>query len=134
MAEIAAYPSVGPRLPGRRFSGLPAQGAMGHLTDDRQFFIPKIECSDLRVMLEVIAGCDAICPTLDELAAPLLLAGTHHKLPFAAPWLRTHYDIMHLSARPLTSSAVAFQQAVFKAERSYFEKDPKTARQAEHGG
>jgi DNA-binding transcriptional LysR family regulator len=120
MADIANYPNVGPRFPARFFPRVQAKSPMGALSSDGRFFIPKIECSDLRMMLEVAAGSDAVCGTMNRFAADAVRKGLLVELPFHPPWLRTHYGIMHLRGRPLPSAAATFCKIAIRQEEQFF--------------
>lgn len=121
MAEIANYPNVGPRLPARFFPGLHPKNPMGGISSDGRFFIPKIECSDLRMMLEVAAGSDAVCGSMSRFAADAVRKGLLVELPFHPPWLRTHYGIMRLRGRPLPNVAAIFCKIAVRQEEQFFE-------------
>ena len=120
MKDIAHYPNVGPRLSATRIPGLRGESGMGHVSDDGRFFIPKIECAQLRTMLDVVIGSDAFCATFPQIIAPLIDSARLHELPFKPKWLQTQYGLMHLRSRSQSRSAKAFRQAAINTERHYF--------------
>lgn len=93
---------------------------MVRISDDRRFFIPKIECSELKTMLDVVLGTNAVSGALPQMAAPLIKNGLLCELSFKPSWMRTHYGIMRLRAQDESRSAAAFRRAAFKAEQEFF--------------
>ena len=91
---------------------------MGHVSDDGRFFIPKIECAQMRTMLEVVAGSDAFCATFQQMISS---EGSLVALDLRPEWLCTKYGVMHLKGHAQSRSAKAFTDAAIKAERLYFE-------------
>lgn len=103
-------------MPARFFPGREVKNPMGGVSSDGRFIIPKIECSDLRMILEVAAASDAVCK------------GLLVKLPFRPPWLRTHYRIMHLRKRPLSYAAASFCKIALRQEKLLFSTAWRTVR------
>ena len=122
LEELARFPLVGPRLPGRIAQLLPPVCGFGALSEDGRFFIPVIECATPRSMLDVVSASDAICMIWPEYCSEALKFGALRELAFHPPWLRVGQGIMYRRAQPLTSAATAFCVAARHAEQAYFQK------------
>lgn len=72
------------------------------------------------MMLEVAAGSNAVCGTMNRFAADAVRKGLLVELPFHPPWLRTHYGIMHLRGRPLPPAAANFCKIAVRQEEQFF--------------
>lgn len=120
MADISAYPYVGPRLPAGRLPSIPKETEMGRVSEDGQFFLPRVECSQLSTMLDVVAGSDSFCLTFSRILANAAKDGLLKELPFHPKWLSTRYGIMHLRDRRPSKTVADFQKAAKLAERQYF--------------
>ena len=120
LEELARFPLVGPRLPGRIAQLLPPVCGFGALSEDGRFFIPVIECATPRSMLDVVSASDAICMIWPEYCADALKSGALREIAFHPAWLRVSQGIMYRRTQPLSSAALAFCAEARRAERDYF--------------
>jgi DNA-binding transcriptional LysR family regulator len=120
LEELARFPLVGPRLPGRIAQLLPPACGFGTLSEDGRFLIPVIECATPRSMLDVVLASDAICMIWPEYCSDALKSGALREMAFHPPWLRVGQGIMYRRAQPLSSAATAFCVAARHAEQAYF--------------
>jgi DNA-binding transcriptional LysR family regulator len=120
LEELARFPLVGPRLPGRIAQLLPPVCGFGALSEDGRFFIPKIECATPRSMLDVVSASDAICMIWPEYCADALKSGVLREIAFHPAWLRVSQGIMYRRAQSLSSAAMAFCAEARRAEQAYF--------------
>ncbi len=120
LEEIARFPLVGARLPGRIAQLLPPVCGFGAQSADGRFFIPVIECATPRSMIDVVSASDAVCMIWPEYCSEGLQSGTLREVAFHPPWLIAHQGIMHRRTQPLSSAAVAFCAEARRAEQAYF--------------
>jgi len=124
LEEIARFPLVGPRFPGRIAQMLPSVRGFGSLSEDGRFFIPMIECATPRAIIDVVTASDAVCMIWPEFCANALKSGVLRELPFHPPWLRAGPGIIYRRSKPLSAAAQAFCDAARSAERDYFRHRP----------
>lgn len=120
LEEIARFPLVGPRLPGRIAQLLPPVCGFGAQSADGRFFIPVIECATPRSMIDVVSASDAVCMIWPEYCSEGLQSGTLREVAFHPPWLIAHQGVMYRRTQPLSSAAVAFCAEARRAEQAYF--------------
>ncbi len=120
LEEIARFPLVGPRLPGRIAQLLPPVCELGAPSEDGRFFIPVIECATPRSMIDVVSASDAVCMIWPEYCSEGLQSGTLREVAFHPPWLIAHQGIMYRRTQPLSSAAVSFCAEARRAEQAYF--------------
>jgi DNA-binding transcriptional LysR family regulator len=120
LEELARFPLVGPRLPGRIAQLLPPACGFGTLSEDGRFFIPVIECATPRSMLAVVSASDAICMIWPEYCGDALKSEALHEIAFHPPWLRVSQGIIYRKTQSLSSAARAFCAAARHAEQAYF--------------
>jgi DNA-binding transcriptional LysR family regulator len=120
LEELARFPLVGPRLPGRIAQLLPPVCGFGALSEDGRFFIPVIECATPRSMLEIVSASDAICMIWPEYCAEALKSGVLREIAFHPPWLRVGQGIIYRRTQPLSAAAMLFCTAARRAEVDYF--------------
>jgi DNA-binding transcriptional LysR family regulator len=133
LEDLARFPLAGPRLPGRIAQLLPPVCGLGALSDDRQFFIPVIECATPRAMIEVVASSDALCMIWPEHCDEQLKAGAVVELSFRPPWLRVQQGIMYPSNKPLSPAALKFRTVAKAAERRFFRHRSDATRRTSTG-
>ena len=120
LEEIARFPLVGPRLPGRIAQLLPPVCGFGTLSEDGRFFIPVIECATPGSMIEMVSASDAICMIWPEYCADMLKSGALCEIAFHPAWLRVGQGIIYRRTQPLSAAATAFCAAARRAELDYF--------------
>ena len=120
LEEIARFPLVGPRLPGRIAQLLPPVCELGAQSADGRFFIPVIECATPRSMIDVVSASDAVCMIWPEFCSEGLQSGALREVAFHPPWLVANRGIMYRRTQPLSSAAVAFCAEARRAEQAYF--------------
>jgi DNA-binding transcriptional LysR family regulator len=120
LEELARFPLVGPRLPGRIAQLLPPVCGFGALSEDGRFFIPVIECATPRSMIEIVSASDAICMIWPEYCADALKSGALREIAFHPPWLRVGQGIIYRRTQPLSAAAAVFCAAARRAELDYF--------------
>ena len=124
LEDVARFPLVGPRLPGRIAQMLPPACRLGSLSEDGRFFIPVIECATPRSMIDVVSASDAVCMIWPEFCADALKSGALCEVAFHPPWLRAGPGIIYRRSKPLSAAAQAFCDAARGAERDYFRHRP----------
>lgn len=120
LEEVARFPLVGARLPGRIAQLLPPVCGFGARSADGRFFIPVIECATPRSMIDVVSASDAVCIIWPEFCSDALQSGALREVAFQPPWLSVHQGVMYRRTQPLSSAAVTFCAEARRAEQAYF--------------
>jgi DNA-binding transcriptional LysR family regulator len=118
--DLSSYPLAAPRLPGRMAKVFPQTSAMGRLSDGGRFFIPAIECSTPRSVIDVVVSSDAFAMILPEFCSQQLASKEFVALPFRPPWMVTRQGLIFRGDTPLSDLGARFRLAAKIAERSHF--------------
>lgn len=115
LADILAYPLVGPRLPPRVGASL-ARASRYPLVDEVGDYVPTLEVDGVTVARQIVAASDSVAALPRPLVARALADGRLVALAFRAAWLRTNYGFAWPSERPLSPPAEAFMAEVRAVE------------------
>jgi DNA-binding transcriptional LysR family regulator len=118
--DLASFPLAAPRLPSRMAEVLSTSSVMGRLSEDGRFYLPAIECSIPRSVVEVVASSRAIAMTLPEFCGEQLASREFVALPFRPPWLVTRQGLIYRRDAPLSELGRRFRLAAKVAERTHF--------------
>lgn len=115
LADILAYPLVGPKLPPRVGASL-ARASRYPLVDELGDYVPTLRVDGVAAARQVIAASDSVGALPRPLVAEQLATGTLVALDFRASWLRTNYGFAWPRERPLSPPAQAFMAEVRAVE------------------
>jgi len=118
--DLAAYPTVTPRLPPRAVGLFPGRTRLDRDTGD---LLPSIEVDDLASARIVVANSDAFGVATPVQIEPWLRSGEFRVLAFDAPWLELNYGFIYLRNRMLSPAAEAYMQRVRRIEEEVGERN-----------
>lgn len=130
MEEILAYPLVfSGRLPPRILEPLlaAAPGA-GESGDGPAPAVPAVDAPSLSVIVDVVAGSDAVGPVTPTIAGPAVEAGRLVLLDAELPWLRTAFAILLPRERRSSEVLDRAVEAVRDAGKAWAERERETER------
>ena len=103
--QLASFPSVAIRLPGRMDPAFPGKTSRDRETGD---LMPTVVVEDIGSARQVIAECDGLFPATMIQAQHELRNGTLSVLKFWEPWMKLNYGFIYLKERTLTPVAKNF--------------------------
>ena len=115
LADILAYPLVGPKLPPRVGAYL-ARASRYPLVDEVGDYVPALKVDGVATARQIVAASDGVAALPRPLVARDLAEGTLVALTFHAAWLRTNYGFAWPRERPLSPPAQAFMAEVRAVE------------------
>lgn len=118
--DLAAFPTVTPRLPPRAVGIFPGRTRLDRATGD---LLPSIEVDDLASARLVVSSSHAFGFATPLQIEPWLRSGEFRVLAFDAPWLELNYGFIHLRNRMLSPAARAYIQVVRRIEAEADERN-----------
>jgi DNA-binding transcriptional LysR family regulator len=115
LADILAFPLVGPKLPPRVGARL-ARASQHPLVDDVGDYVPTLHVDGVQAAIDVLLASDCVAALPLPVVAREITAGRLAALDYAAPWLRTNYGFVWSRGRPLSPPAEAFMAEVRAVE------------------
>jgi DNA-binding transcriptional LysR family regulator len=127
IADLAAFPLAGPRLPRRLAAHLPAQSALGSVAANGLSFQPSILCETIVGIADLVENSDAV-----GVVPRVFLGRVRHRsgvvaLPFEAPWLCTEQALMWRRDRLAHPALKAFREAARRCEAAVMGKPALSA-------
>jgi DNA-binding transcriptional LysR family regulator len=116
LADLAAFPLAGPRLPRRLAAHLPAASALGAMAPDGLSFQPAIFCEALVGIGDLVEQSDALGLFPRAAVARLRQRPTLAVLPFEPSWLCTEQALMWRGDRMVHPALKAFREAARRCE------------------
>jgi len=127
IADMAAFPLAGPRLPRRLAAHLPAQSALGGMTTDGLSFQPSILCETLVGIADLVENSAALGLVPRVSLGQLRQRSGVVALSFEAPWLCTEQALMWRRDRLAHPALKAFREAARRCEAGVMGKPALSA-------
>jgi DNA-binding transcriptional LysR family regulator len=116
VADLAAFPLAGPRLPRRIAMHLPAESTLGTLAPNGLSFQPAILCETLVGIGDLVEQSDALGIFPRAAVARLRQRPTIAVLPFEPTWLCTEQALMWRGDRMAHPALKAFRESARRCE------------------